>query len=457
MARTIGFEQDIINTDLLDIEDVIAVYHEDADDDHIYALLDDREIPICQKCGNRMCNHDLKEKVFLDVIENEKGRHRFIELHYIFTRYRCTTEDCHNVVTKPIQFADLKAHTTYRAEAYIVNLAMTYSYRKIEKMVAWNISDDWEESYSDEILDSKDKKITAQGIAEVVKRWVAHKDAERIFVTPQVLGLRTCDSGIGKYIIAYNAAKLEEVEESDVYVIEVMKDVSVRSLEDFFTMLDVDRIEYVLLDFNETVVDVVRQNLPNATILICPDTILENLIDDFRYYLNTSMKQMSIELKDALLGDPGLIGPEMDVEMEKKFEKYADLSNAYHFVERLWNLIMNETSVDDLQSWNTEMSIACKEQFSLTAEYVETYWNEIYNFYMRREVVEGEVYEKLKRLDEAMSIFKNFSSDILRAKILYLGTTRDKRAKWLGRRYGEIMDGIEKSPKEQRRVKHYEY
>lgn len=457
MARTIGFEQDTINTDLLDIEDVVAVYHENSDDDNIYAMLDDREIPYCNICEQRMYNHDLKEKVFLDVLEDEQGKHHFIMLHYLFTRYRCTTPDCHNVITKPISFADLKAHTTYRAESYIVELAMTFPYRKIEKMIAWNVSDNWEESYSDVVLESYQKKITAQGIGEVVKRWVTHKDNERIFVTPQVLGLRTCDSGIGKYIIAYNAVKLEELEDADIYVIEVLKDVSVRSLTDFFGLLDISKIKYVFVDFNETIVDFVRQRLPDANILISPDAIWESLVEDFRFYLNKHMKQLSVDLKEAMLGDPGLISPGIDKELDAKFEKYAELNNAYHFVERLWNIIMNENPADDLQDWNTEMTVACGEQFPLTAEYVETYWNEIYNFYMRREVVEGEAYEKLKKIDEAMSIFKNFSSDILRAKILYLGSTRGKRTEWQGKKYGEIMENIKNSPKEQRRVRHNEY
>ncbi len=456
MARTIGFEQDIINTGLLDIEDVIAVYHEDTDDDNIYALLDDREIPTCQKCGNRMNNHDLKTKVLLDVVEDGEEKHRFIKLHYIFTRYRCTTIGCHNVIIKPIQFADLKAHTTYRAEAYIVQLAMTFSYRKIEKMVAWNVSEEWEERYSDIVLEPKDKWITAQGIGEVVKRWVANKDAERIFATPYVLGMRTCDSGIGNYIIAYNAAKIEKPEDDDVYIIEVVKDVSVRSLEKFFSFLDISKVAYVLVDFNQTVIDVVRQSLPDATILISTDAVLENLIEDFKYYLNMHMKQLAVDLKEAMLGDPGLISPKIEAEMKRKFEKYAELNNAYHFVEDLWNLIMNETSVEGLQNWGTEMSVTCRDLFPLTAEYIETYWNEIYNFYMRREMVEGEAYEKLKRLDEAMNIFKNFSSDILRARILYLGTQRGKRKVWKGRKYGEIIEDIEKSPKEQRRVKYHE-
>lgn len=457
MARPRRFEQDVLLTEMLDIEDVIALDHPKADDDNIYATLDDFEFPVCKYCKKNMRNHDIKEKEFLDVIEDNEGKHYFIKLHYLASRYRCVTPGCRNVVTKEIRFADLKARTTYRAEAYIVNLAMTYSYRNIEKMIAWNVSDDWEERYCDEVLLDKDRKITAQGIGAVIKRWVANKDAERQFITPEVLGLRTCDSGIANYIIAYNAAKLDNFDKSDVCVIEVLKEVSIRVVDEFLDTLCKEQIKFVHVDFNETLINEIRQQLPNAVVMISTDVILESIIKDFSDYLRVHMKQMSHELKEAMLGDPGLITAVQDTRLNEKFEQYAELNNAYHFVERLWDLILNENPSDDLQAWNTEMEIVCKEQFEYTAEYVETYWNEIFNYYSRREVLEGEAYEKLKRLDEAMRVFKNFSTDILRAKILYLGTTRDEPSQWDGIEVESIIEKIKQCPTEQRRIKHYDY
>lgn len=457
VARPRGQEQDVLLTEVLNIDDVIAVYHPEADDDNVYAVLDDWEIPVCKHCGKKMRNHDLKEKIFLDVIMNRDGKHSFIKLHYLYHRYRCISEDCHNVIFKPILFADLKARTTYRAESYIVDLAMSFSYRNIEKMIAWNVSDDWDESYMDEVLLDTDKIITAQGVGKVIKRWVSNKDAERIFITPEVLGFRTCDSGIGDYIIAFDAANLKNSNHSDVHILEVIREVSSRAVAEFFGLLHKEQIHFVLADVNETLINEIRVQVPEAIILISPDTILESIINDLRHYLRVNMKQMSTELKDAMLDDPGLIEPTTETQLNVKFEKYAELNNAYQFVERLWNLILYKNPSEDLEAWNTEMNVVCRQQFEYTAESIETYWNEIYNFYMRREVVEGEAYEKMKRLDEAMQVFKNFSTDILRAKILYLGTTRQSPVQWDGIEVEKILEKIKQAPQEQRRVKHYEY
>lgn len=396
-------------TENLDIEELEAI---EGDSYNIVAMNADREMPCCIRCEGEVRNHGRFEKEYTDIIKKDDGTLKFISLHYVFYKYRCTNCDCHTLFQKPIYFARENANVTKRFEDYVVHLAMYLSYSKVENIIK--------------------SAVSKQAVGQIIKRWTAAKDEERgNFFTPKTLGLVSCKSDKDYYIVVIDAT------DKDLCVMEVLPSKSSDLIISLLNHMDNSEINFVITDCDPMIVDTVRDRLPGAELLVDTAALLEVVVSNFNQIINEDASHVYNVDKDRLKKNPAILKEGDGSRIRDITNTKPRVSSAYDHVNNLRSILSREWDIDEIWAWKEQIPIDCKQEFELTSAYIEAYWQEFMNFYKRRTVVTDELYEKLMLLNEKIQKnFTSYSDEILRSRILYSShtnkKTEDGEIKWRG-------------------------
>ena len=403
--------------DKLDLEQLAATA---GDSYNIYAMNPDTAIPNCPECHKRMKNHGKYERQYLDVICEEGKLPRFITLHYLFYKYRCMNKECERTLyQKPISFAKENAKVTKRLEDLIVRYASTLSYSKTEQKIRSTVS--------------------KQAVGQIVKRWIDAKDEERgtIFYSPQVLGLESFFWDSREYILAVDA------ESNELCIIDVLNGVDTEKIQLLFSHLEKTKIKYVVTDCNPTIVDAVRDWLPEAEVLVNTDALLQEALDSFWEIIMADAKHTMNDDKARLMKEPNDLSIYDIKRVRLITNQKPRVSTAYDHVNMLRSILSRQWDISDIRDWEYKIPIDCKKEFLMASEYIEEYWQELLNFYKRRKIVTAELYGKLKKLDEKLRKFNSCSDELFRARVLYLckvgQSLKTIDGKWHGVPYDDVM------------------
>jgi transposase len=386
----------------LNIEELEAI---EGDSYNITAVNADREMPRCIRCEGEVRNHGRFEKEYTDVIKIDDGSLRFISLHYVFYKYRCTNCECHTLFQKPINFARENANVTKRFEDHIVNLAMFLSYSDVEKRIRGAVS--------------------KQAVGQIVKRWTISKDEERgTFQTPQILGLVSFILDSKSYILAVDAG------DKEIRIIDVLPSVSADYIITLLKSMNVTEIKCVLTDCEPVIVDTIKDQLPNAEVLVDTDALLKVALEEFNDIIRTDAAHVSNVEKEFLRKNPA----EFITGKEEEHERYEvrrikeitnskpRISDAYDHINLLRAILSRDWDATEIFDWNMKIPDSCKDKFIITSANIEAYWNELLKYYMRRNEISDELYDRLFTLNNRVKKFKFYSDEILRGRILYIPT-----------------------------------
>ena len=407
--------------DRLELEKLAAT---EGDAFNIYAMNPDTSIPDCPLCKKRMKNHGKYERQYWDVVFNEDGTPQFITLHYLFYKYRCLNEECElTLYQKPVEFAVENANVTKRLEALITRYASSMSYSQVQQKIYGT--------------------VTKQAVGQITKRYVDGKDEERgaFFYTPRVLGFVSFLWDNKGYIIVVDAG------DRNLHIIDILKAIDTDEIIILLNHMDKKVIRYVVTDCNDVVVNTVRDQLPEAEVLVDTDALLQGALDGFWQIVKSDAKHTMNDDKARLMKDPRLLS-DYDGDMIRRItDKKPRVSNGYDHINMLRSILSRDWDVSDIQDWEYKIPIDCKEEFYEASVYIDEYWKELLNFYKRRRVVTPELYAKLQKMDKKLQEFRNCSDELFRAKVLYVcfngRNVKSTDGKWHGVPYEVVMDTLD--------------
>lgn len=436
MGRPLKYIDETLDA-LLDMDDLKAV---GGDENHIIAMTPDTEIPICDRCHKKMKNQDSRDRELMDVIKLPDGKYKVISLCYRYYRYRCINKECTNygkIERKDISFAANNAWETYRFDERIVRMAMFLSYRKIENLAG--------------------VMVAKSSVSNIVRRWVKMKDDERGEIyTPESLGLLTHNMFNKIYTIVFDA------DDKDMHIIEVIPSTSTNALANYLNKLNKNKLKYVFTDSNDVVINVVSDTLYNAEIMVMAESILDEAKAEFKYLLNLEARQVYTNYKKLMFINPFSWKEGDESRVKDVLKDRPHLERAYDHISSLISILeRDDWDVMDIYSWNEKVKLECKDEFSITSEYIDVYWNELLNYYKRRTVIVGEAYDKIKSLNYKVMRFKRYSSysdEILRARILYTSEAdyinEQAVEKWRGIKIDNVLAALNELINEMEAYRH---
>lgn len=257
--------------------------------------------------------------------------------------------------------------------------------------------------------------------------------------SPKVLGLLSCSLKKREYIIAIDAS------DDELHIIDVLPSVSSIMVVNFLNHMDVSEIRYILTDCNQTIVDTIKDRFPNVELLMDTDYLFELVFDEFSHVLNKDGRQLYAPAKKIYTKDPETLSYKEieDFEDLRRGKNKERLNNAYAHMNFLRNLLSQNWDVRNLRNWNAQIPEDCLDVFVLSSAIVDTYWGELFKYYLNQEVVQKGIHGRLKYLNEIVSKFSSYSDEVLRARILYLSPADYENSKWRGLPIITILKNME--------------
>lgn len=418
MVRRIVRHRDETRTALLDQAELF-VEKGKGGNNYYCAWLKEPDVLKCPICGGEVIKiQDLFSKSYRELIANDKSE-SVITLEYDFHKYRCLNENCHHIFAKDICFASKYDNVTYRLENRIAELVMDGL------------------SYSD-ISNRFQNSITRQAVGQIFNRWVRKKEDAR--TTP---------------VFPSSIAVLSGKTDKDYYTIILGLDDGIRIFDILFGVdsLNVSavinhissNIKTVLSDFNSTISEVIKDNLPNATYIIPVDYWFELVTDDYSEYAHEILKWSPIRRKDDLVLQTEAELAHRISDLMLLFESRPKIVPAYEQYNKLRDIISRRDEMwvyDELTDWAENLEPDFKEQLSATLFQLQIYKPELEAHVQHRELVPDRLYSLTSRLEELISGMRTFSDEILKARVLY--STDTDLHDWRGVPIEEAIAALEK-------------
>lgn len=426
---------DEILTRQLDLDGLSAVGMED---DKIVAMSNDTSMPCCRECFGPVKNHGKFSKDYLDVLVREDGSYDFRTIKYEFYKYRCLgqgnekAKKCkitRTMTVKETTFAKENAKVTNRFEDLVVKLAVYMSYSQVENKLL---------SY-----------VSKQAVGDIVKRWTRDKINKRgPFFTPGILGIVSFWWDKKPYALAYDAA------DRDIHIIDILPEVTSDNIINLINRMDRTHIRAVVCDCNQTIVDAVKSEIPGADVLVNTDALFLEVLHEFDELIRADAPHIANVDKKRLKKDNTNLREGDDTRIRDITKRYARVSVAYDHVNMLRIILSRDWDPTELRDWQYKIPITCKNEFQISAAYIDEFWDELLNYYKRRHEITSGTYEKLKKLDELINKFKAYSYEILPARVLYLPfTERDMPQKWRGIPLERIISSMDELIQKKERMK----
>lgn len=432
--------------DSLDLEGLAAT---GGDEDNIYIMNSDTSVPLCERCqlrmrqgenlihAARMKNHGKFEKKFFDVIKRPDGSFKVVTLHYLYYKYRCLDDTCPTVYQKPITFARENAHVTRRFEDYVVGLASMMSYSEVSNRLMINTVN--EEGYTDLL-----QTVSKQAVGDIVKRWTETRDIERGDIhTPELLGLMKFTADGKDYVISFDAG------DKELRIIDIIPSLDSSLLAAFLRRLDLSVLKGVVTDCEPIIVDTAENTLTNIEVMVSIDAILEQAIHDFDTLIREDALRLPVQDKEYLKAHPAEVAKSSYASKELKAVtgRYPRISEGYDYLNRLRGILSRDWDVTELSTWEQSTPDEIRDFFDSSTMLVTAYWEQMLHYYMRRNEVSVDLYQRLLGLNERINSFKFYSKELFKSKLLYIpddyNETYISDDEWHGVPYENVMNALD--------------
>lgn len=400
MARRIKPSWDEERTALLDQHELL-VENKRGGPDYFLARLQDPEIDACPLCAGKVIKiQDLFSKTYHDLIQVDGGN-TVISLEYDFHKFRCLNNNCRHIFTKEIHFASRRDNVTYRLENRIAHLVMHGC------------------SYGD-ICNQFQATITRQAVGQIFNRWVHKKEELRKIQTPpSSIAILSGKTDKDRYVIIMNI-------EDGIKVYDILFGVQSADIAASIRNIGADRIKTVFSDCDPTIVETIQDNLPKASHIIPVHYWFKLVSEDFAEYSHDRIKWCPVSDKDTLIIRPeselGFRSSSIDRILSMRplmatpYRNFNDLRALINRRDEMWVF-------QELVDWIENIDADFREYLSTTIDRLNLYREEIENHIHYRDMVPDLLYPYTEAIEQRISHMKTFSSEVLRARVLYSNET----------------------------------
>jgi len=396
MARHVKRLWDEERTALLDQSELL-VEKGKGGPDYFLAWLQEPEMLTCPLCSGKIIKiQDLFSKTYHELIQTGDGS-TVVTLEYDFHKFRCLNDACRHIFTKEIRFASRRDNVTYRLESKIAQLVMDgLSYGDISNLFQ--------------------SAITRQAVGQIFNRWVRKKEELRKTQNPpSSIAIVSGATDKDRYTAILNL-------DDGIKVYDVWFGVQSADIAAVIRRIGADRIKTILSNCDPTIIETIKDNLPKALHIIPVHYWFKLVSDDFAEYAHDRIKWCSVPDKDALIMLPETELGFRTSNISRLLNERPVIAKPYRNFNDLRALISRRDEMwvfQELADWIESMDADFKEYISTTIDRLYLCRREIENHVHHRELVPEKLYPYTEMMEQHISHMKTFSSEVLRARVLY--------------------------------------
>lgn len=396
MARRIVRPWDEKRTELLDQRELF-VQEGKGGEYYYYAWLQEPEIEACPLCfGKAYKMQDLFSKTYQDLVD-KGGFHTVVTLEYGFHKYRCLNPECRHIFAKDIHFASRNDNVTYRLEDEIARLVMLgLSYK--------NISERLQET------------ITRQAVGQIFHRWLRKKDELCMLQSsPLCIAIISGLTDKDRYTLVLNL-------DDGIKVYDVLYGVRAIDIASVLRRIGNEKIKTVLTDCDPTIVETVKDYLPNVTHIIPVHYWFKLVSDDYAAFTHDRIKWCTVRDKDTLILQPQAELGYRIANLERLFRERPAVEVPYKNFNDLRAMINRKDEMwvfGELEEWIAALDADFGDYLSTTIARLYLQRGEIEAHVHHRELVPEQLFDYTEKLEHYISNMRTFSAEVLRARVLY--------------------------------------
>lgn len=418
MARHIVRRWDEERTELLG-QSELFVQEGKGGEHYYYAWLQEPEVEICPLCsGKAIKMQDLFSKTYQELIRKDDGS-AVITLEYGFHKFRCLNSECRHIFAKEIHFASRNDNVTYRLENEIARLVMSdLSYGAIHYQLQ--------------------SSITRQAVGQIFNRWVRKKDELRKSQSPPshiaiISGMTDRD----RYALILNL-------DDGIKIYDALYGVQSSDIAAAIRRIGSENIKTVLTDCDPTIVETVKDYLPNADHVIPVHYWFKLVTDDFAAFTHDRIKWCTVPDKDELI-----LQPETDLgyrvgNLERLFRERPAVKAPHKNFNDLRALINRRDEMwvfEELAEWVSELDPDFKADLATTIDRLYLNRSEIEAHVHHRDLVPEQLFMLTEAMEHHISNMRTFSAEVLRARVLY--STDADLQNWSGTSITDVLTALD--------------
>lgn len=369
--------------------------------DYFLAWLQAPEVDACPLCAGKVIKiQDLFSKTYYDFVQSDDD-YMVISLEYDFHKFRCLNDACHHIFAKEIHFASRRDNVTYRLENKIAQLV-------IDGLSYGNISNQFQST------------ISRQAVGQIFNRWVRKKEELRKMQnSSSSIAIVSGATDKDRYTVIINL-------DDEIKIYDVFYGVQSADIASAIRRIGADRIKTVLSDCDPTIVETIKDNLPKASHVIPVHYWFKLVSEDFAEFAHERIKWCSVLDKDNLILQPetelGFRGSSISRLLNARpviaapYRNFNDLRALINRRDEMWVF-------QELVDWVENMDADFREYLSTTIDRLFLYREEIENHIHYRDMVPDLLYPYTEAMEQRLSRMKTFSSEVLRARVLYSNET----------------------------------
>lgn len=386
---------------------------------YYYAWLQEPEVETCPLCSGKVIKmQDLFSKTYQELIRKDDGS-AVVTLEYGFHKFRCLNNECRHVFAKEIHFASRNDNVTYRLENEIARLVMSdLSYGAIHNQLQFS--------------------ITRQAVGQIFNRWVRKKDELRKTLSPPshiaiISGLTDRD----RYTLILNL-------DDGIKVYDALYGVQSSDIAAVIRRIGSENIKTVLTDCDPTIVETVKDYLPNTDHVIPVHYWFKLVTDDFAAFTHDRIKWCTVPDKDELI-----LQPETDLgyrvgNLERLFRERPAVKAPHKNFNDLRALINRRDEMwvfEELAEWVSELDPDFKADLATTIDRLYLNRSEIEAHVHHRDLVPEQLFMLTEAMEHHISNMRTFSAEVLRARVLY--STDADLQNWSGTSITDVLTALD--------------
>ena len=386
---------------------------------YYYAWLQEPEVETCPLCsGKAIKMQDLFSKTYQELIRKDDGS-AVVTLEYGFHKFRCLNNECRHVFAKEIHFASRNDNVTYRLENEIARLVMSdLSYGAIHYQLQ--------------------SSITRQAVGQIFNRWVRKKDEFRKSQSPPshiaiISGMTDRD----RYALILNL-------DDGIKIYDALYGVQSSDIAAVIRRIGSENIKTVLTDCDPTIVETVKDYLPNTDHVIPVHYWFKLVADDFAVFTHDRIKWCTVPDKDELI-----LQPETDLgyrvgNLERLFRERPAVKAPHKNFNDLRALINRRDEMwvfEELAEWVSELAPDFKADLATTIDRLYLNRSEIEAHVNHRDLVPEQLFMLTEAMEHQISNMRTFSAEVLRARVLY--STDADLQNWSGTPITDVLAALD--------------
>lgn len=205
-----------------------------------------------------------------------------------------------------------------------------------------------------------------------------------------------------------------------------------------------ENIKSVLTDCDPTIVETVKDYLPNADHIIPVYYWFKLVLDDFAVFAHDRIKWCTVPDKDSLI-----LQPETDLgfrvgNLERLFLERPTVKTPHKNFNDLRALINRRDEMwvfEELLEWIEELDPDFKAELSTTIDRLYLHRAEIEAHVQHRELVPEQLFTLTEAIENHISNMRTFSAEVLRARVLY--STDADLSNWSGVLIADVLAALD--------------